>query len=214
MKIGIIGSGVVGQTLGIGFLKNGHQVKIGTREPGKLKEWREKNKTDNASVGNFKDAAEFGELIVLCTLWTGTKNAVELSGMENFKGKILIDVTNPLDFSEGMPPKLGVNVGHSGGEQIQSWLPNTKVVKAFNIINAYTMINPNLEEGKPDLFICGNDADAKKKVTDIAKEFNWESIIDIGGIKESFLLEALTILWVNYGFKHNQWTHAFKLLKK
>ena len=213
MNIGIIGSGIVGQQLGNGFLRLGHSVKIGTREPTKLSDWLHQA-GENASVGSNKEAAAFGELIVLATGWAGTENAINIAGKENFAGKILLDVTNPLDFSKGTPPQLDASPGNSGGEKIQRWLPDSKVVKAFNIINAYIMINPKREEGDPDLFICGNDPEAKSKVTDFAKQWEWKSIIDMGDISEAYWLETLTMLWIHYGFKNNSWSHAFKLLKK
>lgn len=213
MKIGIIGSGVVGQQLGLGFLRLGHEVKIGTRDTNKLSEWL-KTAGENAAAGSFEDAAKFGELLILCTFWAGTESAINLAGEENFRGKILIDVTNPLDFSQGTPPKLDSSTGNSGGERVQKWLPETKVVKAFNTINAYIMVNPKREEGDPDLFIAGNDEFAKKTITTFAEQLGWKGIIDIGDISQAFLLEALAYLWVIYGFKNNNWVHAFKLLKK
>jgi len=213
MKIGIIGSGTVGQQLATGFIKLGHQVRIGTRDETKLLEW--KNSTgENATLGSFHDAAMFGEVIVIATNWAGTMNAIKLAGIENFSNKIVIDVTNPLDFSQGVPPKFAATLGNSGGEQIQKMLPDAKVVKAFNTISAYIMINAPREAGVPDLFISGNDNEAKAFVNDIAMKWGWGSVIDLGDISQSFFLEALAHLWIIYGFKNNNWTHAFKLLKK
>jgi 8-hydroxy-5-deazaflavin:NADPH oxidoreductase len=213
MKVGILGSGIVGQQLGTGFLRTGNSVKIGTRDGAKLNEWLSLAGA-NASVGSFNEAAVFGEIIILATNWMGTGSAVNLAGKEHFSGKIVIDVTNPLDFSKGAPPSLASVPNSSAGETIQSWLPDSKVVKAFNTISAYIMINPNLEEGNPDLVIAGNNIDAKNTVTDIAKSFGWLSVIDMGDISQAYLLEALAMLWISYGFKYNHWTHAFKLLKK
>jgi predicted dinucleotide-binding enzyme len=213
MKIGIIGSGVVGQQLGIGLTGLGHEVKIGTRDVFKLSDWL-KQAGKKASVGSNKEAAEFGEMIVLCTRWEGTENAINLAGRANFSGKIVMDVINPLEHSHGSPPGLDSSPGNSGSEKIQKWLPDSKVVKAFNIINAYIMIQPKREEGNPTLFICGNDADAKKLISSFAKGWGWERIIDMGDISESFWLDALAMLWIRYGFKYKVRTHAFKLLKK
>ena len=213
MKIGIIGSGTVGQQLGIGFSKAGNEVKIGTRDKSKLNDW-EKNAGAKASVGSNEEAAKFGEIVILATAWSGTENAIKISVKENFSGKVLIDVTNPLDFSGGMPPKIAVPFNDSGAQHIQKWLPDAKVVKAFNIVNAYTMINPKHEEGTPDLFIAGNDKTAKEKVTSLARQLGWVSIIDLGDLSEAIWLETLTMLWIHYGAKFNSWTHAFKLLKK
>ncbi len=213
MKIGIIGSGVVGQQLGLGLSRLGHEVKIGTRDPSKLKDWLNQA-GKKATAGSNEDAAKFGEMIVLATNWTGIENAIMLSGKENFIGKIVLDVTNPLDFSRGTPPRLDSSPDNSGGEKVQRWLPDSKVVKAFNIINAYIMVGPKREEGDPDLFICGNDQTAKNQVEDFAGKWGWKSIIDLGNISEAYWLEALAMVWIHYGFKTNTWTHAFKLLKK
>lgn len=213
MKIGILGSGVVGQQLGLGFLRIGHEVKIGTRDVSNLNDWL-KNAGNKASAGTFADAAKFGEIIVLAALWTGIDHILKLAEKENFKGKLVIDVTNPLDFSHGSPPRYAASQGNSGGEIIQKKLPDSKVVKAFNTVSAYIMINPKREEGDPDLYIAGNDAEAKKSVASFAEKFGWKSIIDLGDISESFYLETLALMWVHYGFKNNVWIHAFKLLKK
>jgi NADPH-dependent F420 reductase len=213
MKIGIIGSGSVGQQLGLGLTREGHEVMIGTRDKSKLNEWKKKAGS-KASVGTDENAAKFGEINILATAWSGTENAISLAGKENFSGKILIDVTNPLDFSKGTPPRIAVPFDNSGAQHVQKWLPGAKVVKAFNIVNANTMINPEYQDGKPDLFIAGNDSKAKEEVAKIAKQLGWESIIDLGDISEAIWLETLTMLWVHYGFKFNSWTHAFKLLKK
>ena len=134
--------------------------------------------------------------------------------VNHIKNKIIIDVTNPLDFSQGVPPKFAVTHNNSAGEIIQKWLPDSKVVKAFNTISAYIMINPKLEEGNPDLVIAGNDEAAKETVSEIAKAFGWQNVIDLGDISQSYLLEAFAMMWIIYGFKHNHWTHAFKLLMK
>jgi predicted dinucleotide-binding enzyme len=213
MNIGILGSGNVGQQLAIGLTRSGHKVKIGTRDTSKLNDWV-KSVGGNVSVGGFEDAASFGELLIIATLWTGTKSAIELAGKNNFEHKIVIDVTNPLDFSQGVPPKLDSSPGNSAGEKIQKWLPNSKIVKAFNSVGSFIMINPKLEDGNPDLVIAGNDSDSKKVVAAIAEGFGWQNVIDMGDISQSYLLEAFAMLWIVYGFKHNHWTHAFKLLRK
>lgn len=213
MKIGILGSGNVGQQLANGFLRTGHEIKIGTRDAVKLNDWL-KTSEAKAGVGSFGEAANFGDAIVLATSWAGTENAITLAGKVNFKNKIVIDVTNPLDFSNGNLPKLDSALGHSAGEKIQSWLPDSKVVKAFNTISAFIMVNPKLEDGNPDLVIAGNDPAAKSTVAGFAKGFGWQNVIDIGDISQSYLLEAFAMLWIVFGFKNNHWTHAFKLLMK
>ncbi len=213
MRIGILGSGVVGQTLGKGFLRLGRDVKVGTRDPAKLKAWAEEG-GPQASVGSFAEAAEFGELVVLATHWSGTENAVLLAGAAHLAGKVLIDVTNPLDFSQGPPPRLAVSYPDSAGAKVQGWAPQAKVVKAFNIVAANYMIDARLQEGAIDLFIAGEDPAAKAEVAALAKAWHWNSVNDMGGIAQSYLLEALAMLWIHFGFRHNHWTHAFKLLRK
>ncbi|MCX6133219.1 MAG: NAD(P)-binding domain-containing protein [Ignavibacteriales bacterium] len=214
MKIGILGSGGVGQALGKGFADLGHDVKIGTRDPGqdKIKTWVGKT-GPKASAGTYAEAASFGELLVLASPWSGTENAIKLSEKKNFSDKVVIDVTNPLDFSSGSSPKLALGHTDSGGEQVQRWIPEAHVVKAFNIIGAPFMVNPQFDGGPPDMFICGNDEKAKQKVTDILTAFKW-STVDIGGIEGSRFLEPMAMAWVLYGFKTNTWSHAFKLLRK
>ena len=215
MKFGIIGSGMVAQQLGLGLIKLGHGVKLGTRNPDKMADWK-KQAGENAGVGSFEEAARFGDIIFLATLWGNgaTENAIKMASHENLAGKVVIDVTNPLaPGGEGNPPKLAVSYPDSAGAIVQRWLPESKVVKAFNIITAYYMANPKLNEGTATMFIAGNDAAARKTVREIAENWGWD-VIEIGGIEQSFLLEALALLWITYGFKNNYWKHAFKLLKK
>lgn len=214
MKVGILGSGDVGQVLGAGFAKSGHEVKLGSRDPQqeKVQAWVKKY-GPKASGGTFAEAAAFGEIIVLATLWTGTENAIKLAGPKNFAGKIVMDVTNPLDFSKGAPPTLSVGHTDSAGEQVQRWLPDAKAVKVYNLVGNAHMIDPQFPGGPPDMFICGNDEKAKEKVTEILKGFGWPAI-DIGGIQGARYLEPLAMIWIFYGFKTNTWNHAFKLLRK
>ncbi len=213
MKIGIIGSGPVGQALGLGFVKSGYDVMIGTREPGKLKDWLAKA-GPSACAGSNVEAAKFGEMIVFCTKWEGAESALALAGKENFKEKIVIDTTNPLQFeAPNSPPVPSLSYPHSSGKTMQEWLPEAKIVKCFNIVSAAYMAQPKLEEGTPDMFLCGNDESAKKTVSTICQNWGW-NVSDIGGISQSYLLENLAMLWIIYGFRNNHWTHAFKLLKK
>lgn len=213
MKIGIIGSGTVGQQLGIGLTWLGHEVKIGTRDTSKLNDWL-KQGGKRTSAGSNKEAAQFGEIIILCTKWSGITNAINLAGKDNFTGKIILDVTNPLISTKGSPPQLDSSPGNSAGERVQQWFPDSRVVKGFNIIGSRIMIAPKREEGDPDLYICGNDPDAKNQIIKFAEGWGWKNIIDLGDISESYLLEALAMIWIIYGFKTNIWSHAFKLLKK
>lgn len=212
MKIGIIGSGGVAQTLGSGFLAKGHEVKLGTRNIEKLTEWLEKA-GEKASAGSFAEAGQFGGVIFIATLGEAALDAINLAGKENFKGKTVIDLTNPLDFSKGTPPRFAATVGNSLGEQIQGALPEANVVKAFNSIGAAIMVNPHFGDDTATQFIAGNDDEAKAEAKKLAEEFGWD-VEDLGGIEQAFFLEAFASLWINYGFKHNHWTHAFKFLKR
>ena len=218
MRVGIIGSGPVGQALGLGFTQRvpgrGDEVMIGSREPEseKLAAWKTRA-GERAATGTFAQAAAFAELAILATTWSGTEHAIHLAGPENLAGKVLIDTTNPLAHQPGGPPTLALGHSDSGGEQVQRWLPQTRVVKAFNIVGSAHMINPSFPAGPPDMFICGNDAEAKATVTRLLTEFGWP-VIDIGGIEGSRLLEPLAMLWITYGARTGGWNHAFRLLRK
>jgi predicted dinucleotide-binding enzyme len=213
-KIGVLGTGDVGRTLGAGFVSRGHEAKIGSREPQseKAQKWAKDN-GPRASAGSFADAAKFGEIVVLATLWSGTKSALDLAGADNLAGKVVIDATNPLDFSHGMPPRLALGHSDSGGEQVQRWLPKARVVKCFNIVGNAHMVDPKLAGGPPDMWIAGNDEAAKKKVGEILHDFGWPDPIDTGGIEGARLLEVMCLLWVGYGARTGTWSHAFKLLR-
>jgi 8-hydroxy-5-deazaflavin:NADPH oxidoreductase len=216
MKIGIIGSGDVARKLADGFIELGLHVKIGSRDPNqsKITDWINKHDKEKASSGTFAETASFGELVVLATLWEGTADAIQLSNSKNLTNKIVIDVTNPLDFSKGIPPTLAVGHTDSGGETVQRLLPDSKVVKAFNIVGNPHMVHPDFPDGRPTMFICGNDEASKKIVTDdILSKFGWETI-DIGGIEGSRVLEPLALLWILQYFKTGNGNHAFKLLLK
>jgi predicted dinucleotide-binding enzyme len=214
MKIGILGTGDVGQALGRGFLALGHEVKLGSREAGgeKAKAWASKM-GGKASEGTFADAAAFADLAVVATLWSGTENALRLAGAMNLAGKVVIDATNPLVFTPNAPPSLALGHTDSGGEQVQRWLPQSRVVKCFNIVGHAHMFRPDFPGGPPTMFFCGNDADAKKTVAGICRDFGWPTI-DIGGIEGARLLEPMCILWVLYGIRSGSWNHAFKLLTR
>ena len=226
MKIGILGTGGVGRTLAVKLNVLGHEVVIGTRNvedtlartapdgmgSPPFKVWHSQN--PKVKLVKFSEAASFGEIIFLSTFGDKTLASIDMAGKQNFDSKVVIDTTNPLDFSKGVPPKFTVTLGNSLGEQIQKQIPNAKVVKAFNTIGAHIMVNPMREEGSPDLFIAGNDDDAKKKFIKVAEQMGWQSVIDLGDISQAYWLEANAMLWINYGFKYNSWNHAFKLLKK
>jgi 8-hydroxy-5-deazaflavin:NADPH oxidoreductase len=217
MKIGILGSGEVGRKLADGCIDHGHQVMIGTRNPTKeeIRKWIDNPKhKENAFVGSFAEAASFGELIIISTLWGGTENAINLAISSNFNDKIVVDTTNPLEFAKDSPPKLSLGYDKSAGEIIQSILPNSKVVKAFNTVGNPHMIHPDFPGGPPTMFICGNFKAAKDIIIEeLLTPFGWETI-DIGGIEQSRLLEPLAMLWITCYIQSGLGNHAFKLLKK
>jgi 8-hydroxy-5-deazaflavin:NADPH oxidoreductase len=212
MKIGIIGSGGVGQALAKDLSALGHQVSIGTRNPDKLADFAAAN--PKVQIGSFSDAAQFGESVMLATHWAGTQNALELAGAGNLAGKLVWDITNPLDFSSGKP-ELALGWNTSAGELVQSWLPQSKVVKALNTITASNMLQPSNIGGSPDMFIAGNDTDAKLEVTKLLEGVGW-GVVDLGDITKSRLLEPLALIWISHGFQSG-WkitNHAFKLINK
>ena len=197
MKIGILGTGMVGATLGSKLIQLGHDVRMGSRLTNNEKavEWVKSNGS-KASQGTFDDAAKFGEIIFNCTAGTASIAALTAAGASNLKGKVLIDVANPLDFSKGMPPTLTVCNADSLGEQIQRTFPSVKVVKAFNTMHCKLMVESSLVRGEHDAFVCGNDTQAKERVKEILKSFGWKSIIDLGDITAARGTEIVLPLWL------------------
>ena len=214
MKIGILGSGDVGKALARGFASRNHEVMISSREPAKLQDFVSEQGGKIRS-GSFEEAAKFGELVVIATLFSGTKHALDLADPANLSGKTVIDCTNPLRFEEGKMPQLSLGFDNSAGEEVQRWLPDAKVVKAFNIIGNQFMVDPQLPGGPPTMFIAGNDDSAKKTVTQLIESLGWkDAVSDLGGIEESRYLEPMCIVWVHYGIRTGAWDHAFKMLRK
>jgi predicted dinucleotide-binding enzyme len=214
MKIGIIGSAAVGQVLAKGFISEGHEVVLGTRNPNKeeLKDF--KNQNPSIAVATFEETAAGAEIIVLATAGDVVEEAVRMAGIQNFKNKVVIDATNPIDHE---PPVNGVlkfftDLQSSLMERIQQLVPDAKLVKAFNSVGNLLMYKPVLQGGPPTMFICGNDDEAKKTVTGILSSFGWETE-DMGKAEAARAIEPLCILWCIPGFMRNSWTHAFKLLK-
>jgi len=197
LKVGILGTGMVGGALGSKLIRLGHEVKMGSRTANNEKAvgWAKKN-GDHASFGTFADAASFGEVVFNCTAGTVSLAALNSAGASNLKGKVLVDVANPLDFSKGMPPTLSVCNSDSLGEQIQRALPSVKVVKALNTMNCSVMVEPTLVPGKHDVFVCGNDSQAKTTVVNILKSFGWESIVDLGDITAARGTEMVLPMWL------------------
>jgi len=214
MKIGILGTGDVGRALATGFLSRGHDVLMGGREAAnpKAREWAA-SAGARATAGTFADAAAFADAVVLATLWSGTENALRLAKPEALAGKLVMDATNPLIFAANAPPTLALGHTDSGGEQVQRWIPKSRVVKVFNMVGHAEMVDPKFEHGPPDMFYCGNDAAAKRQVAEFLTAFGWRSM-DLGGIEGARVLEPLCILWVLYGFKTNSWRHALAMLRK
>jgi 8-hydroxy-5-deazaflavin:NADPH oxidoreductase len=197
MKIGILGTGVVGETIGAKLVALGHDVKISGRAPTneKANAWIAKV-GGKASYGTFQQAAAFAEIVFNCTKGDGAVEAVK-AAKDGLKGKILVDVTNPLDFSAGFPPMLFVSGADSLGERIQREVPETKVVKSLNTINCDVMVDPSRVGGDSDLFVSGNDAEAKAAVSRFLREqFGWKNVIDLGDITTARGTESYFALWI------------------
>jgi predicted dinucleotide-binding enzyme len=213
MKVGVLGSGDVAKTLGGGFLKHGHTVKVGSRNPAKLADWS--GQARGSSVGTFAEAAEFGELVVLAVKGDAAAEALTLAGAKNLAGKTVIDACNPI---ENAPPEKGVlrfftDINKSLMETLQGQFSEAHFVKAFNSVGFPCMINPEFAGGRPTMFICGNNEGAKKQVAQINEQFGWETA-DMGAAEAARAIESLCMLWCIPGFTRNDWTHAFKLLTK
>jgi predicted dinucleotide-binding enzyme len=212
MRVGVLGTGDVGKALGKAFVALGHEVTMGAREATNEKAlaWA---KETGSKAATFKDAVASADLVVLATLGAANPSVIESAGADAFAGKIVIDATNPLDFSGGMPPKLTLAGNDSGGEQVQRLLPKAQVVKAFNTVGNAFMFKPEFPGGPPDMFIAGNGDGAKKKIGELLVDFGW-NVVDCGGIESSRYLEGMCLVWVIAGFKSGNWNQAFKLLKK
>jgi hypothetical protein len=212
-RVGVLGSGEVGRRLAAGFAGRGHSVMIGSRDPEKpeLREWLS-GEGAGIEAGTFAETAGQGELLALAVLGLAAEQAIADAGPDNFRGKVVIDATNPLDFSAGFPPKLAISGEDSLGERVQRALPEAKVVKAFNTIGSPYFVNPSFREGKPTMLIAGDDEDAKNIVGDVLADFGWPDTIDIGGIEGARELEAICIAWVKIGGARGAWDHGFKLL--
>jgi hypothetical protein len=212
MKVGIFGSGNVGMALASGFVKHGHNVMIGSREPGKLAEWSSQN--PGVLTGTPKEAAQFAELGVLAVKGIAAAEMLRLAGEANLSHKIVIDATNPL---ADEPPVSGVlkfftKLDESLMELLQKEFVQIRFVKAFNSVGSALMVNPQFPGGKPTMFICGNDSSAKQVVSEILDQFGWETE-NMGQVEAARAIEPLCMLWCIPGFLRNQWGHAFKLLK-
>jgi predicted dinucleotide-binding enzyme len=197
MRIGVLGTGVVGQTIGTGFVKLGHDVRLGSRSAtnDKAAKWVTENGA-HASQGTFADAAAFGDIVFNCTSGGASLEALREAGADNVADKALVDVANPLDFSHGMPPTLSVCNTDSLAERIQAAFPRAKVVKTLNTMNAAVMVNPASVPGEHDVFVSGNDRGAKALVTELLRELGWRNVIDLGDITTARGTEMLLPIWL------------------
>ncbi|MDB4931191.1 MAG: hypothetical protein JWM10_3675 [Myxococcaceae bacterium] len=209
-KVGVLGSSNVGKTLALGFKKHGHDVRIGSREAAKLAEWSAEN---GVSSGSFEEVAAHGEVVVLGVVGHAVEAVVKgVAGA--LAGKTVIDATNPI----GGPPVKGILPYFTGAneslmERLQAAAPDARFVKAFSSVGAPNFVNPDFGGTRPTMFIAGNHADAKAQVTAILDQFGWDAE-DIGGVEGARAIEPLCQLWCAPGFLRNQWTHAFKVLKR
>jgi predicted dinucleotide-binding enzyme len=226
MKIGVLGTGPVGQAIAAKLAELGHGVFVGTRDPAAtlarsdndmfgnppFKVWREKHA--GVEFGTFAQAAAHGEIVVNATQGAVSIEALKAAGEKNLAGKILVDIANPLDFSKGMPPSLTVCNTDSLGEQIQRAFPQTKVVKTLNTMNAYLMVGPNkLADGNHTVFVSGNDAGAKQQVSGLLESFGWRDIVDLGDVTTARGTEMILPIWVRIWGATKNPMFQFKLVR-
>ncbi len=212
MKMGVLGSGMVAQALSARLAELGHDVVIGTRDIEKLKGWQSSNQ--RVKIGSFAETAAHGEMVFNATNGAASLQALAMAEPENLTGKILVDVSNPLDFSNGFPPSLTVCGTDSLAEQIQRALPHTKVVKTLNTVTARIMVYPQeVAEGDHHIFISANDADAKVQVTDLLRAFGWINIFDLGDLSTARGTEAYLLLWVRLFGSMNTGMINIKIMK-
>jgi predicted dinucleotide-binding enzyme len=212
MKVGILGSGDVAKTLAAGFLKHGHDVAMGTGTAGKLADWATQHR--GVRVESFADAAAFGDVLVLAVKGSAALDVLRAASPGGLAGKTVIDATNPI--ADAAPVngvlKFYTSLNASQMEQLQSQFPDARFVKAFSSVGHGLMVNPQFKDGKPSMFICGNDAAAKKTVSQILDQFGWETA-DMGAVEAARAIEPLCMLWCIPGFLRNEWSHAFKLVR-
>jgi predicted dinucleotide-binding enzyme len=199
MKVGVLGTGSVGRAIASKLLALGHEVTMGSRwaESEALLEWLDEA-DESARGGTFAEAAAAGELLFNCTAGEASLEALTAAGAENLAGKVLVDAANPLDFSRGMPPTLSVCNDDSLGERIQAAFPEARVVKALNTVNNQVMVDPGRLPGAHNVFVCGEDAEAKATVSALLGEIGWPrgSVIDLGGIEAARGTEMYLPLWL------------------
>lgn len=209
-RVGVLGSGKVGEVLAAGFKQHGYEVRIGTRSPDKLAAF---SRETGITAGPSSDVASWADSLVLAVPGLAAEEALQLAGAENIAGKVVIDVTNPLTREAPVDGVLRVFTGPNESlmERLQAAFPAARFVKAFNSVGNARMVNPQYAEGRPTMFFCGNDADAKKEVAHVLEQFGWEPA-DMGKAAAARAIEPLCQLWCIPGFLQNHWTHAFRLL--
>jgi predicted dinucleotide-binding enzyme len=216
MRFGVLGTGIVGQTLAGKLVSLGHEVTMGSRQAGNEKAvaWA-KEAGDPGHEGTFADAARFGEVVINATAGAASLDALESAGADSLSGKLLVDVSNPLDFSHGAPPTLTVCNTDSIGEQIQAAYPDAKVVKALNTVNAGLMVAPGSISERHTAFVCGNDDDAKAQVRDLLVSFGWpgEDVLDLGDISAARGMEMYLPLWLRLASATGSWMVNVKVVK-
>lgn len=213
-KIGVLGTGMVGKSIGTKLVELGYEVQMGSRTADNKNalEWVKKNGT-KASAGTFNDAADFGEMSFFCIKGDGALSVLKSIKPQFLKGKTIVDISNPLDFSKGMPPSLleGLSNTTSLSEQLQKTASEAHFVKSLNIVNYDIMVNPGKINGT--MFVCGNDEKAKQQAVDILKQFGWTDIIDLGGLSNARAMEMFLPLWVSIMIKFNHPNFAFKVVR-
>lgn len=212
MNIGIIGAGSVGKVLAKGWIDAGHSVKISSRDPmsESLFTWKEQMGPD-CHIATFEEAASFGEVIVLAINWSGVETVLKQISTTALQDKVIIDLSNAVEFSE--TPQLALK-GISAGELIQQWLPGSRVVKTLNMVGSATMVNPSFTEGRPVMYLCGNDEQAKSTVQQLLTSIGWQDVIDLGNISRSSLLESLMLTCLISEIRQQEFGSAFALLRK
>ena len=215
-KAGILGTGMVGNTIGAKLIQLGYQVMMGSRSAGneKAAAWAAKN-GPNASTGTFEEAARFGDVIFNCTKGDASVDVFRMAGPVNLKGKTVIDISNPLDFSKGMPPSLIPEYAntYSLGEALQQLAPDAHLVKTLNMVNCEVMVNARKSGGDPTMFVSGNDAAAKQEASDILRQFGWTDIIDLGDITTARGTEMLLPVWLRTWVATGNGHFAFKIVR-
>lgn len=215
-KIAVLGTGMVGNTIGTKLISLGYEVMMGSRSATNEKAlaWAEAN-GEKASAGTFEEAAKFGDPIFNCTKGEIALEVFKMAGPRNFAGKTVIDIANPLDFSKGMPPSLipALSNTNSLGEEIQKLLPEANIVKSLNIVNCEVMVDAKKSGGEPTMFVSGNNAAAKQEVNDILQQFGWTDIIDLGDISTARGTEMLLPIWLRTWQATGNGHFAFKIVR-